>query len=57
MKRKLKGPVSSAHVIGLSQQHFASTPEARQAIDETIRAISEDELRQCHGGDFNPTSA
>jgi hypothetical protein len=48
MNRKLKGPVSSARVIGLSQKHFA--PEAKN----TIRGISEDDLRQCRGAHFSP---
>jgi hypothetical protein len=57
MKKKLTGPVSSARVIGLSEQHFASTPEARQTIHETIRAVSADDLRECRGAGFSPINA
>jgi hypothetical protein len=57
MKKKLQGPVSSARVIGLSQRHFASTPEARRTIDDTIRAVSADDLRQCRGASDSPINA
>jgi hypothetical protein len=45
-----KTPFSSARVIGLSQKHFASTAGASKLIQETLRGVSQEGLRQCRGG-------
>jgi hypothetical protein len=44
MNKKLRGPVSSARVIGLSQKRISA-----ETVQTTIRGLSNEELRHCQG--------
>lgn len=49
MSKKPAGPDVTTRVIGLSQKHFATTGDAREAIRKAIDAIPDAQLHNVRG--------